>query len=284
MPAWGPSQGAMSRLSSSAAASRGSAAAPAGARRVGLVRERRARRRAPPSVCAPVGRTVAPAYSGAEAGTTAAGSAEVPPPPSSSRSRRAHGRAASAARRRGERTRQRGGRGGTLRRRAFRGRQGTLILPAPVARKPPHAGGARVQPRAARVRCRRAPICNRRASARLHALCAAAGRGACRTRQKPRLYRGFRAAEADRGRKSGRRCANRVALWEEVGYVRAQRAGVEGLLPLLHLGSVNKLGAPQWSPSAAPSTIRSTPRTASRCPRATAPRSPRAWCWRCRST
>jgi MraZ protein len=31
--------------------------------------------------------------------------------------------------------------------------------------------------------------------------------------------------------------ANGVALWEKVGYRRAQRAGVEGLLPLLHLGS-----------------------------------------------
>ena len=27
-------------------------------------------------------------------------------------------------------------------------------------------------------------------------------------------------------------------MWEKVGYVRPQRAGVEGLLPLLHLGSV----------------------------------------------
>ena len=34
-----------------------------------------------------------------------------------------------------------------------------------------------------------------------------------------------------------------VALWEKVGYVRPQRAGVEGLLPLLHLGSVIQLGS-----------------------------------------
>ena len=36
-------------------------------------------------------------------------------------------------------------------------------------------------------------------------------------------------------------CANGVALWEEVGYVPPQRAGVEGLLPLLHLGSESTL-------------------------------------------
>ena len=41
---------------------------------------------------------------------------------------------------------------------------------------------------------------------------------------------------------------------------------MEGLLPLLHLGSVIKLELTQWSPFAAPSTIRSTRRTGSRCP------------------
>src|SRR3984893_5709662 len=82
-------------------------------------------------------------------------------------------------------------------------------------------------------------------------------------------------------RASGGKCARRVALWGKVGYGRAQRAGVEGLLPLLHLGSINKLGAPEWSPFAAPSTIRSTRRTVSRCRLAIEPPSRRAWCWRC---
>jgi MraZ protein len=36
---------------------------------------------------------------------------------------------------------------------------------------------------------------------------------------------------------SGGKVACRVALWGEVGYGRGQRAGVEGLLPLLHFGS-----------------------------------------------
>src|SRR5436305_1309625 len=58
-----------------------------------------------------------------------------------------------------------------------------------------------------------------------------------------RLYAALLRLTGSPGVLGGKRCTIRVALWEEVGYVRAQRAGVEGLLPLLHLGSVNKLGA-----------------------------------------
>src|SRR6202035_1827387 len=68
--------------------------------------------------------------------------------------------------------------------------------------------------------------------------------GVARKRLCAGLFRPGRTQE----RESGKRCAIGVALWEEVGYVRAQRAGVEGLLPLLHLGSVIKLGAPTVAP------------------------------------
>jgi hypothetical protein len=83
----------------------------------------------------------------------------------------------------------------------------------------------------------------------------------CRRRAKGPSWRRFGRFGAP-GNPGGTICANGVALWEEVGYGRTQRAGVEGLLPLLHLGSVSKLGDRQWFLFVAPSTIRSTRRTA----------------------
>ncbi len=72
--------------------------------------------------------------------------------------------------------------------------------------------------------------------------CICGARGANpRGARKAQRGRAIRRAATALERPGGRKCADWVALWERVGYVRAQRAGVEGLLPLLHLGSVINL-------------------------------------------
>ena len=77
MPAWGPSQGATSRAKSSCADP--GVCSSASSRRYGLAWWVSALPAASASVfSAPLGRTLAPMYSAAEAGTAPAGSAEVP--------------------------------------------------------------------------------------------------------------------------------------------------------------------------------------------------------------
>ena len=209
---------------------------------------------------------------GGAAGVALAGSASVPSPceeepqPARATARRAAAPTASA-------------RAGAIA--AARGRRGGRRLATGfLSRARRGRSYARGGPRAS------APASPHPVRAAAPAACSSRGRPAAAPRKAGNPSRGgaFRAVGGWRDGRGGRKCANRVALWGEVGYVRPQRAGVEGLLPLLHLGSVINLKSPQWPPSVAPSTIRSTRRTASRFRLATAPRWPTASCWRCRST
>ena len=91
--------------------------------------------------------------------------------------------------------------------------------------------------------------------------------------RRRRRRRRRRPAKPHAGWDFGGRDGAGAAVWERMckqgcivggsGICSRQRAGVEGLLPLLHLGSSSKPGeSPQWPRFAAPSTTRSTQRTA----------------------
>ena len=263
------------RACSRVPASRGSAAprAGAGTGRPGAVsaapgRERGLQRRRS-------GAPSAPRYTGREAGTTPAGSAEVPLPCATSRSRPSSApQSASAA--------PRAGAIGGRRRRRGRARLATLAVPVGC----PAEGRSYGAPATRRAGAQSARRARSRAgcSGRLQRSGRRAGRRRPRAGCAERRAGDFGRAEAPWAVWWEKMCRKGCIVGGSGLCSRAaSRGGGAPPTPPPRLG-IQAWESPQWSPSAAPSTTRSTRRTASRSRPATAPRSPTGSCWRCPST